>query len=96
MSERLEKIILSNLFYNEEYTRKVLPFLQEEFFANRFETILFQEINSFVNKYKNLPTKETILVELNQRKDINEDDWLIVSDVDEIPNLEGLNLNKVH
>ena len=74
MSERLEKIILSNLFYNEEYTRKVLPFLQEEFFANRFETILFQEINSFVNKYKNLPTKETILVELNQRKDINEDE----------------------
>ena len=46
MSERLEKIILNNLFYNEEYTRKVLPFLQEDFFSNRYETILFQEVNS--------------------------------------------------
>ena len=28
-SDRLETTILSNLFYKEEYARKVLPFLKE-------------------------------------------------------------------
>ena len=74
MSDRIERIILRNLFYNEDFTRKALPFIKSEFFTNHNESTLFGEINEFVNKYKNLPTKETILVELNQRKDINEDE----------------------
>ena len=69
MSDRIERIILRNLFYNEDFTRKALPFIKSEFFTNHNESTLFGEINEFVNKYKNLPTKETILVELNKRKD---------------------------
>ena len=74
MSDRIERIILRNLFYNEDFTRKALPFIKSEFFTNHNESILFGEINEFVNKYKNLPTKETILVELNKRKDLKEDE----------------------
>ena len=74
MSDRIERIILRNLFYNEDFTRKVLPFIKSEFFTNHNESILFGEINEFVLKYKNLPTKETILVELNKRKDLKEDE----------------------
>ena len=74
MSDRIERIILRNLFYNEEFTRKALPFIKSEFFTNHNESTLFGEINEFVNKYKNLPTKETILVELNKRKDLKEEE----------------------
>ena len=74
MSDRIERIILRNLFYNEDFTRKALPFIKTEFFTNHSESTLFGEINQFVQKYKNLPTKETILVELNKRKDLKEDE----------------------
>jgi replicative DNA helicase len=74
MSDRIERIILRNLFYNEDFTRKALPFIKSEFFTNHNESTLFGEINEFVNKDKNLPTKETILVELNKRKDLKEEE----------------------
>jgi len=74
MSDRIERIILRNLFYNEDFTRKALPFIKPEFFTNHNESTLFGEINEFVLKYKNLPTKETILVELNKRKDLKEEE----------------------
>jgi archaellum biogenesis ATPase FlaH len=65
MSDRIENTILTNLFYNEDYTRKVLPFLNPIYFNNRDERELYVEVEKFVNKYKNLPTKEAILIELN-------------------------------
>ena len=89
MSDRIERIILRNLFYNEDFTRKVLPFIKSEFFTNHNESILFGEINEFVLKYKNLPTKETILVELNKRKDLKEEELTeIKSIVNKLDNQE--------
>tara|TARA_B100000902_G_scaffold169519_1_gene164058 strand:- start:429 stop:1799 length:1371 start_codon:yes stop_codon:yes gene_type:complete len=80
-SERIEKTILRNLIFNEDYTRKVLPFLKEIYFSDRNEKILYKQIELFVNEYKNLPTKETLLIELNQRKDINEDEFKAVKEL---------------
>jgi len=80
-SERIEITILRNLIFNEDYTRKVLPFLKQLYFSVRNEKILFAEIETFVNKYKNLPTKEALLIELNQRKDINEDEYKSVKEL---------------
>jgi replicative DNA helicase len=74
MSDRIERIILRNLFFNEDFTRKVLPFIKSEFFTNQNESNLFGEVSNFVHKYKNLPTKETINVELTKRKDLREDE----------------------
>ena len=71
---RIENTILANLFYNEDYTRKVLPFIKEEYFSNRVEQLLFGEVFTFVEKYNNLPTKDAILIELNSRRDINEEE----------------------
>ena len=73
-NERIEITILRNLIFNEEFTRKALPFVNEIYFTKREEKILFQEINIFVEKYKNLPTKETLLIELGYRKDINDEE----------------------
>lgn len=69
---RLETTILRNLIYNEEYTRKVLPFIQSEFFSDSVEQILFNQIHDFVNKYKNLPTKEALVINLSESKDLTE------------------------
>ena len=73
-NERIEVTILRNFFFNEDFTRKALPFVKPEYFTNRIERLLFQEVDQFVQKYKNLPTKEAILIELNQRKDINDEE----------------------
>jgi len=73
LTDRIESTIISNLFFNEDFTRKALPFIQSEYFSNAEEKTLFNEIEKFVENYKNLPTKDTILIELNNRKDLNED-----------------------
>ena len=74
MSERVELTILRNLFFNEDFTRKVTPFIKPDYFTSRDERILFEEVEKFIVKYKNSPTKEAILIEVGKRKDINEDE----------------------
>jgi replicative DNA helicase len=69
---RLETTILKNLIYNEEFARKVLPFLQPEYFSDSIEKILFGEIFEFINKYKNLPTKESLVINLTETKNLTE------------------------
>src|SRR5210317_83545 len=75
MSDQFEKTLLSNLIYNEEFTRKVLPFIKEDFFRNRDEVTLFNIINDFVTKYNNLPNKEAITIELSNLKTLTEDEY---------------------
>ena len=57
---RIEQKILSNLVNDEQYCRKVIPFLKKEYFSDRKETIVAQEIVDFFNKYKKLATKEIL------------------------------------
>mgnify|MGYP003144112219 FL=1 len=47
-SERIERTALRNLVYNEEYTRKVIPFIRKEYFEDRAERTIFEEIRKFV------------------------------------------------
>ena len=73
LTDRIESTIISNLFFNEDFTRKALPFIQADYFSNSNEQTLFTEIEKFVENYKNLPTKDTILIELGGRKDLTEE-----------------------
>ena len=68
----LEKIILSNLVYNEEYGRKVIPFLKSEYFQDYSERIVFEIVDEYVKKYNGFPTKEALEIELTNRDGINE------------------------
>jgi len=72
--KKLETTILRNLFYNEEFTRKVLPFIREDYFADKTEKIIFKQIEGFVNKYNNLPTYESVVIDLSDSKNITEPD----------------------
>ena len=59
----IQQTILRNLLSNEEYLRKVIPFLKKEYFESEHK-ILFNEVVSFVHKYNKLPTKESITVDM--------------------------------
>ena len=63
---RLETTILKNLIYNEEYTRKVLPFLSVNYFQEREDKILYEKIAEYINKYNALPTQEALAIELDK------------------------------
>ena len=89
--ERIERTALSNLIHNEEYTRKVLPFIKEEYFSDRTERLLFTEIYKFVNKYNSLPTKEALSIEINSAKSVNEDEYKKITDVLSTLNKEPVN-----
>ena len=65
MQQRIETLILKNLIHNEEYSRKVLPFLTKEYFMERTDKLLYEQVNLFINKYNNLPTKEALVIELD-------------------------------
>ena len=79
--KKLETTILRNLFYNEEFTRKTLPFIKEEYFTDKTEKILFKEINSFVNTYNNLPTYESVVINLSDSKSITEQDLRLTTEL---------------
>jgi replicative DNA helicase len=69
---RLEQTILKNLIYNEEYTRKVLPFINSNYFSDNTEKVLFKEIFEFVNNYKTLPSHEALVINLTESKGLTE------------------------
>ena len=70
--ERIENTILSNLIYNEEYSRKVIPFIQPEYFENRIEKIVFEEIVKFIVKYESNVTIEVLKIVTDNRSDLTE------------------------
>ena len=67
---RLEQTILRNLIYNDEYTRKVLPFLSNQYFTDYTEKLVFEEIHDYVNRYKNLPTHEALIINFSEKKNL--------------------------
>ena len=61
----LQQTILRNLLTNEEYTRKVLPFLAPDYFEGAYKDI-FKEVAKFVHKYNKLPTQESFKIEVDE------------------------------
>ena len=72
--ERIETTILRNLVYEEEYSRKVIPFIQPDYFENRTEKVIFEEIAQFIVKYGSAITIEALNIELDNRTDLTEDE----------------------
>lgn len=61
----LELVILKNLIHNEEYLRKVLPFLKPEYFVGKKESAIFTSIVDFTNKYNTPPSIEALRIAVN-------------------------------
>ena len=72
MNQTIEKTTLNNLVFNEDYCRKVLQFIKPDYFDIKEERVVFEEIINFVDKYKKIPTKTSLEIEIDNRKDFNE------------------------
>ena len=79
--EKIETTILRNLIFNDEYTRKVLPYLKPEYFQDYSQKIIFFEICSFVSKYNKLASKEALFIEMEKRTDLNETSYKEILDI---------------
>ena len=92
--QTIEKTTLAELVGNEQYARKVLPFMKGEYFADRTERIVFEEIQKFVEKYNALPTKSSLEIEIDTRRDLNEDDIRhVLGVVKELENDKDINFD---
>ena len=87
--EKVEFLILRNLLHNEEYIRKVIPFIKSEYFEDQNQKIIFEEILSFVQEYNKSATKEVLCIEVEKRKDINETSFKellqLISSLENVP-----------
>ena len=87
--DRVEIIILRNLLFNEEYLRKVIPFIKSDYYEDPHQRIVFEEIDSFVREYNQPATKEVLCIEVEKRKDINDTSFTeitkLISYLEDVP-----------
>ena len=87
--ETVEFLVLRNLLHNEEYVRKVIPFIKGDYFEDRNQRIVFEEIVRFVEDYNKPATKEVLCIETEKRQDITDDSFkeitTLISNLDEQP-----------
>lgn len=93
--DKIEILVLKNLIYNDDYARKVLPFLKTDYFQDYNQKVLYEEINSFIAEYNKLPTLEALDIEITKRTDLNETSYsevnqLLNSFENEVVSLEWL------
>ena len=75
MSQTIERTALTQLVTNEQYARKVLPFMKGDYFSDKTERTVFEEITKFVDKYNKIPTQTSLEIEVSSRKDLNEEEF---------------------
>jgi replicative DNA helicase len=85
----VEKKILKHLLNDDEYTRKILPFLSGEYFSNHSEKVIYEEIRKYITKYNNLPTVEALTIEIDARTNLSDDQHKKISSL-----LEELNVTE--
>jgi replicative DNA helicase len=68
----IETTILNHLVFDEEYTRKVIPFLKEEYFSDYNDRLIFKLITEYIDKYNNLPSIEALSIDLKNKDGVNE------------------------
>ena len=71
MALTIEQTILKNLIQNDEFIRKTLPFIKEEFFQERQEQFIFREIKEYFMKYSASPTSEALLITIDEKDNID-------------------------
>jgi archaellum biogenesis ATPase FlaH len=79
--ERIELTILRNLIFNEEYSRKVIPFIEPDYFEERKEKVIFEEITSFIIKYDSAITIEALNIEVENRTDLTDTELNEIRDI---------------
>ena len=74
-NQTIERTALGQLVSNEEFARKALPHMKGDYFSDKTEKTIFEEITKFVDKYKKIPTQTSLEIEVQGRKDLNEEEY---------------------
>ena len=89
LMDSVEFLILKNLLHNEEYLRKVVPFIKADYFEDLTQKIVFEEVSSFIEQYNKPATKEILTIEAEKRSDINDSSFKdvtkLISSLDDEP-----------
>jgi replicative DNA helicase len=77
---RIEHLILNNLLHDEDYARRTLPYLKPEYFSDRIERIVYEEVDKFINKFNALPSREALTIEISNLSSINDKDYAALTE----------------
>jgi archaellum biogenesis ATPase FlaH len=89
---KTELVILRHLLNDEDFARRTLPYLKSEYFHDRLDKTVYEEIDKFINKYNSLPTKEALTLEMDSRNDLSDEEFSSASSL--ISQLDGEQVDK--
>jgi replicative DNA helicase len=90
----IETTVLSNLIFNEEYYRKVYPYIKDEYFDDQSYKKIFSTYSEYVEQYKAPPSIEALKISLDKRKDLNEDSYKnVMGTVDDLQRDDDTNFD---
>jgi replicative DNA helicase len=92
MNTKIEKVILQNLANDDEFMRKVIPFLKRDYFIENNEKIIYDKIKGFIDDYNAIPSKDALVIAVQNDKSLNEDQYKEV--VEYIHDLDPTEHNK--
>lgn len=79
--ERIESTILKSLIHNDDFMRKVFPFLKKEYFTDQADAVLFGEIERFITKYNTCPTLDALQIQVSNSKTIPEHTYSVIEEL---------------
>ncbi|MDA7491736.1 AAA family ATPase [bacterium] len=77
----LEQTILSGLLHNEDYMRRVVPFLSDDYFDDFSEKSVYKSIVSYISDYNGVPTKEALRISIEEKSNISDDQYQSISQI---------------
>jgi hypothetical protein len=91
MTNNLQTTILQKLINDEQYCRKVLPFIKCEYFEGSHKSV-YNLIIDFIAKYNKIPTQTSLNIDL-EKVDIQESQYAstvkLIESLTENPEVEG-------
>ena len=80
MNLKIETVILQNLVNDDEYMRKVIPFLKRDYFIDNNEKIIYDQIKNFIDQYNAVPNKDALVIAVQNDKSLTEDQYKEIVD----------------
>ena len=77
---KIETVILQNLANDDEYMRKVIPFLKRDYFLDNSDKIIYDKIKDFIDQYNAIPSKDALVISVQNDKSLNEDQYKEVAE----------------
>jgi len=75
MNLKIETVILQSLVNDDDYMRKVIPFLKRDYFTDNAEQKIFDHVKKFIDEYNSTPNKDALVVAIQNDKNLSEDQY---------------------